>query len=167
MVEITNLWATISPYVMTGLTILSNIAIVLGFAVSIKRLVAKNDIKASEDRIASKVTEKVGNVSLTQNIQPIVESKMVEIEEKALDKMKEKMEEQNKQYLAMLKVLEGLAAYFDNSRGVPDEAKEKLKTAIEEAKTELKKDEEVKAKIIIEEPKKEVKKAENRVNTER
>lgn len=167
MTEITTLWNTISPYVMTGLTILSNIAIVLGFAVSIKKLVAKSDIKANEDRIAKKVAEGISSVTLKQDIQPIVESKIAEIEEKALSKLTERLKAQDKRYDELLSIIDGLAKYFDNSRGVPDDVKESLKAKIYEAKNGISKAEEVLSEIVIEQPKKEVKKTENKVNIER
>lgn len=167
MTEITTLWQTISPYVMTGLTILSNIAIVLGFAVSIKKLVAKSDIKANEDRIAKKVAEGISSVTLKQDIQPIVESKLSEIEEKALSKLTERLKEQDKRYDELLGIIDGLAQYFDNSRGVPEDVKERLKDKIYEAKNGISKDEKVLSEIVIEQPKKEVKKTENKVNIER
>lgn len=167
MTEITTLWETISPYVMSGLTILSNIAIVLGFAVSIKRLIAKSDIKANEDRIAEKVTKGISSVTLKQDIQPIVESKLEEVEEKALAKLSEKLKEQDKRYDDLLDVIGGLAEFFDNSRGVPEEIKQSLKAKIKEAKNGIKKVEEVDTDIVVEENKKEAKKTENRVNTER
>ena len=77
---------------------------------------------------------KIKNVTFTQNIQPLVESSLTKITENANIYIKEEIDKVNANYSKLIKVLEALASYFDNSIGVSDDAKAKLHKAIDEAK---------------------------------
>lgn len=130
------------------------------------RAISKINVQKIADQATDKGIERVKTVSFSHSIQPLVESELQKINEKAVEMVKVYMEEVSKRYENVITILEKLSAYFDNSIGVSETAKEELKKAIETAKIEPKTAESVVIdEIIVEtqekavEPKKTEKKA--------
>ena len=132
------LWAGIGVGGVTLGSIVGAIAFVC-LKGAFQRLIAKINIeKVVKETVDTTVSETVGRVkkvSFSHNIQPLVESELVKINErnderltKAIAKLYEKQDKQ-------IKIMEKFYAYFDNSM-VSDEVKKELKDAIDEAKEE-------------------------------
>ena len=100
------------------------------------RTISKINVQKIADQATAKGVERVKEVSFTHSIQPIVESSLVEINEKATKKKKKQTEKVSDKYDKIINILDKLACYFDNSIGVADEKKAELKQAIAEAKNE-------------------------------
>ena len=180
MVELSNFWAMIAPYVTNG-AVVGAIVSVLGALLSRKIKKTKDttttaieNVKKSVNNevIAEKVTENMKeyfkNVTIEQDLTPLAKSTLKTVTEEANDYLKQQLKETQEGYNKLLNCIEKLSAYFDNSIGVSEDAKAELKKAIEEAKVpeEPKKTfetkivaEEVKVEEVkIEEPKKQTKK---------
>ena len=129
------IWQAIYPYVagvsVTG--ILS--AVIYG---CLKGAFSKTISKVNVEKICedgtSKGIDKVKEVSFKQSIQPLCESELKKITEQANEYMKSYLDEMNKKYDQLIEIIEKLSAYFDNSIGVSDTAKEDLKDSINKAK---------------------------------
>lgn len=132
------LWAGIGVGGITLGSVVGGIAFVC-LKGAFQRLIAKINVeKVVKETVDTTVSETVGRVkkvSFSHNIQPLVESELVKINErnderltKAIAKLYEKQEKQ-------IKIMEKFYAYFDNSM-VSDEVKKELKDAIDEAKEE-------------------------------
>ena len=146
--EILNkVWNAVSPY-LAGVSVSGIIAAVIygclkgSFNKTIDRTVGQIDVskiaKKTGDEVSAEMLpqllNKIQNVSFTQTIQPIVESELKKVTETANEYIKKALEKTDKRYAQLVSVMEALAHYFDNSIGVPDEAKQRLKAAIELAK---------------------------------
>lgn len=135
-----DVWNIIAPYVAGGtlggtmLTVF--VLIIKSIVLKVEdRIKAANDNKAVADDIYERLVEKFKTVSFEQNIQPVVKSELKKVTEEANEYIKQELKETQEGYNKLLACLEKLAAYFDNSIGVPEEAKTALKEAIEQAKT--------------------------------
>lgn len=100
------------------------------------RTISKINVQKIADQATEKGVERVKEVSFTHSIQPIVESRLVEINEKATEVFEKQTEKVSDKYDKIINILDKLACYFDNSIGVADEKKAELKQAIAEAKNE-------------------------------
>lgn len=100
------------------------------------KTINKINVKKIADEATAKGVEKVKKISFTHTIQPLVESELQKINEKAIELVRAELVKTQENYLKVINILEKLAAYFDNSIGVPQTAKDELKTAINEAHTE-------------------------------
>lgn len=98
------------------------------------RTISKINVQKIADEATEKGVERVKKVSFTHSIQPIVESELKKINEKASEALKAELKEVNENYARLVVCIEKLAAYFDYSIGVTDTAKAELKEAIAEAK---------------------------------
>lgn len=131
------IWQYIAP-IFGGLSIAGIIsAIIYGcLKGAFNRTISKiNTEKIAKDAV-NKGVEKVKEVSFKHNIQPIVQSELKKVTEEANEYLKQELESVKEQYAKLLNVLGKFAAYFDNSIGVPDEAKQELKQALLDAKIE-------------------------------
>ena len=103
----------------------------------LKGAFAKTVSKINVEKIAEKATEKgierVKKVSFTHNIQPLVESELSKINEKSVEVMQETLKEVQEKYDQLIDILDGLAKYFDNSIGVPEDKKTALREKIAKA----------------------------------
>ena len=149
------IWQYIAP-IFGGLSIAGVIsAIIYGcLKGAFNRTISKiNTEKIAKDAV-DKGVEKVREVSFKHNIQPIVQSELKKVTEEANEYLKQELESVKEQYAKLLNVLGKFAAYFDNSIGVPDEAKQELKQALLDAKIEPKTDEiVVDSEIVVEDTK--------------
>lgn len=164
--EIANIWNMIAPYVTNG-AIWSAIASILGaiIAKSIRNsrdktsakleVLQKNLYKDIDDRFA-KFEEKLKTVTIEQDITPLVKSELKKVTEEANEYVKQQLKETQEGYNKLLNCLEKLSAYFDNSIGVPDEAKAELKQAIEDAKVPAEPVNTFETKVVVEEQPKEI-----------
>lgn len=100
------------------------------------RTISKINVQKIAEQATEKGVDKVKKISFTHSIQPIVESELKKVNEYYVEVLKIYMEETSKKYDNVIKVLEKLSAYFDNSIGVNETAKQELKQVIAEAKNE-------------------------------
>lgn len=97
------------------------------------RTINKINVESIADKATEKGIERVKKVSFTHNIQPLVESSLEKVNEKAVETLREELVKLDNKYNNIINILEKQAAYFDNSIGVPEEKKAELKQAIVEA----------------------------------
>ena len=157
MIEsIQQIWDTIAPYV-TGTTIGSIVMIAVTTIIksAIAKLGKKQDEVFSSKVVAKEVSnemkDEIKNISFEQTIQPLVESELKKVTEAANEYVKQQLKETQDGYNKLLNCLEKLSAYFDNSIGVPDEAKAELKQAIEDAKVPAEPTNTFDTKVVVEE----------------
>lgn len=157
MIEsIQQIWDTIAPYV-TGTTIGSIVMIAVTTIIksAIAKLGKKQDEVFSSKVVAKEVSnemkDEIKNISFEQTIQPLVESELKKVTEAANEYVKQQLKETQEGYNKLLNCLEKLSAYFDNSIGVPDEAKAELKQAIEDAKVPAEPTNTFDTKVVVEE----------------
>ncbi len=86
--------------------------------------------KFDDEKIAKRIVERINKVTVTHTFQPIVESQLVKINEKADRRVAKHLEENNKKLDLIHEEIKALARYFDGSLGVTDEAKKGLALAI-------------------------------------
>lgn len=96
----------------------------------ITKAIARINVKKIATEATEEVLERIKKVGFKQSIQPVVESELVKINEKADGALKAKLKETDKKLDAIHEEIKALAKYFDNSLGVTDEAKHGLKVAI-------------------------------------
>lgn len=102
------------------------------------KTISKINVQKIADEATEKGVEKVRKVSFTHSIQPLVESKLEKINEKATEVIDKSVQSLNAKFDNVILILERLSAYFDNSIGVSEQAKAELKKAIADAKNEVK-----------------------------
>lgn len=103
---------------------------------SFKKTIAKIDVEKIAEKATDKGVAKVKKISFTHNIQPIVESELVKINEKSTEVLRKELADVQKKYDNLIVIMEKLSAYFDNSIGVAEEKKADLKQAIADAKND-------------------------------
>ena len=129
------IWSYILPIgggITVGAVIVA-IATVLLRAMTTRAL-SKLDVDKIEEKAVNRGVERVKAISFKQSIQPLVESELKKVTETANDHTDKKLREVEKRLDTVINILSGLAAYFDNSIGVPEDAKEKLHNTILAAK---------------------------------
>ena len=129
----------------------------------IAKFIAQIDVKKIYKEVHEQAFADVQNgvkeVTFKQNIQPILESGLEKVNEKADERVLKYVSRLERKMDLLHEENKALARYFDNSIGVSDEAKAGLKDAIENyeedmAKIEPEMSQEVEIKeIIIEQPK--------------
>ena len=97
------------------------------------KTISKINVESIADKATEKGIERVKKVSFTHNIQPLVESGLEKVNEKAVETLREELVKLDNKYNNIINILEKQAAYFDNSIGVPEEKKAELKQAIVKA----------------------------------
>ena len=106
----------------------------------LKGAFSKTISKINVEKIAKDATEKgidkVKAVSFSHSIQPLVESELKKINEMSVEVVKKELDEVKAEYKTLINIIKKLSAYFDNSIGVSDTAKQELKQAIAEAENE-------------------------------
>lgn len=95
---------------------------------------AKNDIKQIYNDAVKAGVEEVKTVSFEQTVQPVVESGLERVNEKSQEFITKSYAEVKESYNNIIKILEGLAKYFDSSIVIPKEKKDEVHKLIEEAK---------------------------------
>lgn len=157
MIEsIQQIWDIIAPYV-TGTTIGS--VVMIAVTTIIKSAIAKLGKKQDEifsskvvaKEVSNEMKDEIKNISFEQTIQPLVESELKKVIEAANEYIKQQLKETQEGYNKLINCLEKLAAYFDDSIGVSDEAKTELKQAIEEAKVPAEPVNTFETKVVVEE----------------
>lgn len=99
---------------------------------SVSKAVSKIDVKKTQERAVEEGLKKIKGVTFKHSIQPIVESEMTKINEKAIDTIKERLDEIKAEYTMIICIFKKFAAYFDDSL-VSDSKKADLRQAIAEA----------------------------------
>lgn len=106
----------------------------------LKGAFSKTISKINVEKIAKDATDKgidkVKAVSFSHSIQPLVESELKKINEMSVEVVKKELDEVKAEYKTLINIIKKLSAYFDNSIGVSDTAKQELKQAIAEAENE-------------------------------
>ena len=106
----------------------------------LKGAFSKTISKINVEKIAKDATDKgidkVKAVSFSHSIQPLVESELKKINEMSVEVVKKELNEVKAEYKTLINIIKKLSAYFDNSIGVSDTAKQELKQAIAEAENE-------------------------------
>lgn len=115
------------------------------------------DIAAIEKKAVDAGVSHLKEMSFTQSIEPLVKSELIKYTETANGYLKEDIALTQAQIAQLLSVLKALAAYFDNSIGVSDEAKSTLKEAIEGAEAVITPQKTAACKVVYEEEEKPVK----------
>lgn len=100
------------------------------------KAIAKINVEKIADKATEKGVERVKKIAFTHDIQPLVESELVKINEKSTEVLKEELKKVSAKYDKVVTILEKLSAYFDNSIGVSEQAKTELKIALVNAKEE-------------------------------
>ena len=99
----------------------------------IAKMIAKVNFEKIEEKAVNKGLEKIKGVTFKHEIQPLVQSEMVKVNENAVKGLKNELKEIKAQYTHLVLINEKLAAYFDNSI-VSEAKKAELHEAIEDAK---------------------------------
>lgn len=120
------------------------------------KTIAKLDVNKIADEATDKGVERVKEISFTHSIQPIVESELKKINEASTEVLKQSLADVNNNYEKLLIVIQKLAAYFDNSIGVTEQAKEELRQALADAEKSAITAESI---VIVEKPTEEKKEA--------
>ena len=129
------IWDKIAPY-MTGITIGGIVSCLFYafFSGSIKKFINKISIGDMIDKTVDESMERVKDLTISVELQPLVANEL----EKITKQIDTYLEETNKQVLdktnKLIECFGKLAAYFDNSIAVPQEIKDDLHLAIEDAK---------------------------------
>lgn len=137
--EIVNIWNTIAPYFIgttLGSTIVVSLVLILRAAIikKIDGVDQKLDAKTFAKEMFKYLKEELKTMTIEQNIQPIVNSELQKINEASSELVKEELKLTQENYDKLINVVEKLAAYFDNSIGVSEEAKQDLRNAVLTAK---------------------------------
>lgn len=134
MEELNRIWQIIAPY-FSGVTIGGLLAAVIYGCLkgAFNRTIGKINVDKIAEQATEKGIDKIKEVSFKQSIQPLVESALVKIDEKAAVQIKEELKQTRDNYEKLVNVLEKLAAYFDGSIGVSAQAKTELHDALAQA----------------------------------
>lgn len=100
------------------------------------KTISKIDVEKIAKDATDKGIDKVKAVSFSHSIQPLVESELKKINELSVEVVKKELNEVKAEYKTLINIIKKLSAYFDNSIGVSDTAKQELKQAIAEAENE-------------------------------
>ena len=100
------------------------------------KTISKINVEKIADEATEKGIEKVKNVSFSHSIQPIVESEHKKINEYSVEVVQKELAEVKAEYKTLIDIIKKLSAYFDNSIGVSETAKQELKQAIAQAENE-------------------------------
>lgn len=100
------------------------------------KTISKIDVEKIAKDATDKGIDKVKAVSFSHSIQPLVESELKKINEMSVEVVKKELNEVKAEYRTLINIIKKLSAYFDNSIGVSDTAKQELKQAIAEAENE-------------------------------
>lgn len=99
-----------------------------------EKLISNINVKKIAEDTVSEGVEKIKNVSFKQSIQPIVESELEKVNEKADKRLQKTIEELQIKNDKIIAILEKFIAYFDYSIGIPDKVKEDAHKAVLDAK---------------------------------
>lgn len=133
--DLQGLWDKIAPY-MTGITIGGIVSCLFYafFSGSIKKFINKISIGDMIEKTVDESMERIKDLSINVELQPLVAEEL----NKITNQVQTYLEKTNNDVIdKMNKLIEcfgKLAAYFDNSIAVPQEIKDELHIAIDEAK---------------------------------
>lgn len=124
--------------ILGGVSLTTILVFVIKFGVGaqIRKFLAKINVEKIAEQATEKGVAKVKKISFNHNIQPLVESELVKINEKSTEVLKKELADVQKKYDNLIVIMEKLSAYFDNSIGVAEEKKADLKQAIADAKND-------------------------------
>lgn len=129
------LWDKVSPY-LAGITLggIVSCFFYAFFSGSIKKFINKISIGDMVEKTVDESMERIKTLAITLELQPLVAEELERIQKQVIEanqKAYEKVLESNAQ---LIDCFGKLASYFDNSIAVPQEIKDDLHLAINEAK---------------------------------
>lgn len=121
--------------ILGGISITAVVGYLLWTAIKgiINRIFSTQNIKRIYQQTSKDAIEEVKTISFEQSIQPALESELVKVTEAANKYIERSYKEFSIKLDKLTKILIGLVEYFDNSVGVPEEAKAKLHESIKDA----------------------------------
>lgn len=124
--------------IIGGLSIASIISAIIYGSLkgAFNKTISKINVQKIADTATEKGVERVKKISFTHNIQPLVESGLEKVNEKSNEYIENSVKRLEEKLDKVILIQEKQAAYFDNSIGVSEQAKEDLKKAIADAKNE-------------------------------
>ena len=130
-----HIWNVIAPY-LAGVSVGGVLTAVLYGCLkgAFSKTISKINVSQIAEDATSKGIDKIKEVSFKHSIQPLVNSELNKITEKANSYIIEQIDKIDNKYNKIIEILAKFSAYFDNSVFVPDEVKSELKTAIKNAK---------------------------------
>ena len=134
--DIQALWDKVYPY-LTGIT-LGGIVSCLFYAFfsgSIKKFINKIQIGDMVEKTVDKTMDRIKTITITTELQPLVAEELNKIEtsvEKGNEKTFENLETKMNGLIECVGIL---ASFFENSISIPQEVKDKMKEAIDNAKS--------------------------------
>ena len=160
--DIQNLWNTISPY-LAGITIggIVSCFFYAFFSAGIKKWINKIQIGDMVEKTVDESMERIKDLSINVQLQPLVNEALQDITKQVIETNKKAYEDVMNKVNNLIECFGKLATYFDNSIAVPQEVKDDLHNAIDNAKQlgiEAPK-EEIIVKPLIEDTKKQKKQA--------
>ena len=135
--DFNTVWAQIAPY-LGGVSLAGVISCIV-YAVlraGFSKALGKINVEKISNEATEKGIAKLKDVSFKHSIQPLVESRMKDIEEKVAARYEQALADTEAKYQQLIEIMDKFAAYFDNSIGVMEEDKKALHEAIQSAKTE-------------------------------
>ena len=134
--DINVIWTTYVAPILAGISISGIIsAVIVAFMKgAFSKFVKKTNVDKVSDDAADKCMKKIKHITFKQSIQPLVESRMKDIEEKVAERYEQALEATEAKYQQLIDIMDKFAAYFDNSIGVMEEDKKALHEAIQSAK---------------------------------
>lgn len=149
--EILNkIWGIVAPY-LAGISV-GGVLTAIFYGV-LKGAFNKTISKINVEKIANDATDKgikkVEEISFKHSIQPLVNSELDKITEKANAYIQVEIGKIEEKYNNIINVLEKLSAYFDQSVFVNEETKAELKRAISIAKVPAIKEVESETKVAV------------------
>ncbi len=132
-----HIWGVIAPY-LAGISVGGILTAVLYGCLkgAFSKTISKINVEKIAEQATNKGIDKVKEVSFKHSIQPVVNSELNKITEKANDYIDIEINKLNDRYEKIINILSKLSAYFDTSIFVSEEAKAELKEAIADARIE-------------------------------
>lgn len=157
METVNQIWSVIAPY-LAGISVAGVVSTIF-YAIlnaAFRKTVNKIDVKKIVKESTDKGIEQVKEVTFKHSIQPVVNSELVKINEKADEHLEKAIQRLEKGYDKLVNVIDKLGAFYDDSM-IPNEKKEAFKQAVKEALTDNTQEVILESDVIVED-KKETKK---------
>lgn len=129
------LWDKVSPY-LAGITLggIVSCFFYAFFSGSIKKFINKISIGDMVEKTVDESMNRIKTLTLSIELQPLVAEELQKIEKQVLEANQKAYEKVLESNAKLIDCFGKLASYFDNSIAVPQEIKDELHLAINEAK---------------------------------
>ena len=134
MENLQKIWNIISPY-LAGITIggIVSACFYAIFSGSIKAFINRVNIEKIVDTTVNSTMEQIKDVSVSVELQPLVENELKVITKEVNEKVETKLALYEQKIDNLIIVVDKLATYFDNSNAIPQETKQDLHDTIKKA----------------------------------